>query len=71
MLLVFTSTESKAITLPVEEKAQPPLLEPRLYNAGKSFFIGGQKPWWRLELDRKTTRTAHKLPTPTFLWSHV
>ena len=45
MLLVFASSESEAITLPVEEKAQPPLLEPRLYNARKSFFIGGQKPW--------------------------
>lgn len=71
MLLVFASSESEAITLPVEEKAQPPLLEPRLYNARKSFFIGGQKPRGWLELDRKTTHRAHKLLTPTFLRSHA
>lgn len=46
MLLGFASIESEAGTLPVEEKAQPPLLEPRLYNAGESFSIGGQKPPW-------------------------
>jgi len=71
MPLVFASTESKAITLPVEEKAQPPLSESRLYNAGKCFFTGGQKPRGRLELDRKMTHRAHKLPTPTFLRSHA
>lgn len=42
MLFVFSSTEGEAITFP----AQPPLSEPRLCNARKSFFTGNQKPQW-------------------------